>query len=60
MTAGQALRPDLTLAFLVWVGVVGFALNQLLPWAEARLFGQAAGRRRRDRARLARLASLSP
>jgi ABC-type nitrate/sulfonate/bicarbonate transport system permease component len=38
MTAGQALRPDLTLAFLVWVGVVGFALNQGLLFAEARLF----------------------
>ena len=39
MTAGQALRPDLTLAFLVWVGIVGFALNQGLLIAEARLFG---------------------
>ncbi len=28
MTSGQALRPDLTIAFLVWVGIVGFALNQ--------------------------------
>ena len=44
MTAGQALRPDLTLAFLVWVGVVGFALNQLLLLAEARLFRQGAAR----------------
>jgi NitT/TauT family transport system permease protein len=43
MTAGQALRPDLTLAFLVWVGVVGYALNQGLLLAEARLFGR--GRR---------------
>jgi ABC-type nitrate/sulfonate/bicarbonate transport system permease component len=38
MTAGQALRPDLTLAFLIWVGVVGFALNQALLFAQARLF----------------------
>ncbi len=30
MPAGQALRPDLMLAFLVWVGIVGFALNALL------------------------------
>jgi NitT/TauT family transport system permease protein len=44
MTAGQALRPDLTLAFLVWVGVVGFALNQGLRTAEARLFGREAPR----------------
>jgi len=42
MTAGQALRPDLTLAFLVWVGIVGFALNQLLLLLQARLFGEKA------------------
>jgi NitT/TauT family transport system permease protein len=42
MTAGQALRPDLTLAFLVWVGIVGFALNQGLLWAQGRLFGRIA------------------
>ena len=39
MTAGQALRPDLTIAFLVWVGIVGFALNQGLLFAQTRLFG---------------------
>ena len=27
MTAGQALRPDLMLAYVVWIGIVGFALN---------------------------------
>ena len=27
MTAQQALRPDLMLAYLVWLGVVGVALN---------------------------------
>jgi NitT/TauT family transport system permease protein len=42
MTAGQALRPDLTLAFLIWVGVVGFALNQVLLFAQARLFPRSA------------------
>ena len=41
MTAGQALRPDLTIAFLIWVGIVGFALNSGLLYAEARLFGEA-------------------
>ena len=40
MTASQALRPDLTLAFLVWVGCVGFALNQGMVFAQARLFGR--------------------
>ena len=27
MTAQQALRPDLMLAYLVWIGVIGYALN---------------------------------
>ena len=42
MAAGQALRPELMLAFLVWIGLVGYALNALLVFAQARLFGRAA------------------
>ena len=42
MTAGQALRPALMLAYLVWIGLVGFALNAALVFAQNRLFGQAA------------------
>ena len=42
MTAGQALRPDLMLAYLVWIGIVGFALNAALVLAQRRLFGRAA------------------
>lgn len=42
MTAAQALRPELMLAYLVWIGVVGFALNAALVFAQNRLFGQAA------------------
>jgi sulfonate transport system permease protein len=42
MTAGQALRPELMLAYLLWIGVVGFALNVLLVFAQQRLFGRAA------------------
>jgi ABC-type nitrate/sulfonate/bicarbonate transport system permease component len=42
MAAGQALRPELMLAYLAWIGVVGFALNALLVLAQTRLFGQAA------------------
>jgi ABC-type nitrate/sulfonate/bicarbonate transport system permease component len=42
MTAQQALRPDLMLAYLVWIGVVGFALNAALMVAQRRLFGRAA------------------
>ena len=42
MTAGQALRPDLTLAYVVWIGIVGYVLNLALVAAQRRLFGQAA------------------
>lgn len=42
MTAGQALRPDVMLAYLLWIGIVGFALNAALVFAQHRLFGQAA------------------
>ncbi len=42
MTAGQALRPDVMLAYLLWIGVVGFGLNAVLVFAQNRLFGQAA------------------
>ena len=42
MTAGQALRPELMLAYLVWIGIVGFALNAALVFAQSRLFGRAA------------------
>ena len=42
MTAAQALRPDLMLAYLVWIGIVGYALNEGLVFAQARLFGRAA------------------
>jgi sulfonate transport system permease protein len=41
MTAGQALRPALMLAYIVWIGVVGYALNAALVLAQARLFGEA-------------------
>jgi ABC-type nitrate/sulfonate/bicarbonate transport system permease component len=42
MTAGEALRPELMLAYLAWIGVVGFALNWGLVLAQNRLFGEAA------------------
>lgn len=42
MTAGQALRPELMLAYLVWIGVVGYSLNLALVMAQNRLFGRAA------------------
>jgi ABC-type nitrate/sulfonate/bicarbonate transport system permease component len=42
MLAQQTLRPELMLALLVWLGIVGWALNQLLVWSQKRLFGPAA------------------
>jgi ABC-type nitrate/sulfonate/bicarbonate transport system permease component/ABC-type lipoprotein export system ATPase subunit len=42
MLAQQALRPDLMLAYLVWIGAIGYALNILLIVAQHRLFGRAA------------------
>jgi NitT/TauT family transport system permease protein len=42
MTAQQALRPDLMLAYLVWIGVVGYLLNTGLVIAQRHLFGRAA------------------
>jgi NitT/TauT family transport system permease protein len=42
MTAQQALRPDLMLAYLVWIGIVGYGLNTGLVVAQRHLFGRAA------------------
>jgi ABC-type nitrate/sulfonate/bicarbonate transport system permease component len=41
MVAGQALRPALMLAYIVWIGIVGYVLNAALIVAQARLFGEA-------------------
>lgn len=40
--AQQTLRPELMLALLVWLGILGWAFNQLLLWSQKRLFGPAA------------------
>lgn len=40
--AQQTLRPELMLALLVWLGIVGWAFNQLLLWSQKFLFGPAA------------------
>lgn len=42
MTARQALRPELMLAYFLWIGFVGLALNGLLLLAQRNLFGRAA------------------
>src|SRR5204863_9087489 len=45
MLAQQALRPDLMLAYLVWIGAIGYALYILLIVAQHPLFGRAPLRR---------------
>jgi NitT/TauT family transport system permease protein len=42
MIAQQALRPDLMLAYLLWIGLIGYALNTGLMLAQKHLFGPAA------------------
>lgn len=42
LIAQQSLRPELMLAYLLWIGIVGFLVNALLAWAQGRLFGRAA------------------
>jgi ABC-type nitrate/sulfonate/bicarbonate transport system permease component len=42
MTAQQALMPDLMLAYLLWIGIVGYLLNSGLVIAQRHLFGRAA------------------
>ena len=42
MLAQQALRADLMLAYLFWIGAIGYGLNILLVVAQRRLFGRAA------------------
>jgi sulfonate transport system permease protein len=41
MMAEQSLHPALMLAFLVWIGIVGWTLNLALVTAQNRLFGPA-------------------
>ncbi|HWK67834.1 MAG TPA: ABC transporter permease subunit [Rhizobiaceae bacterium] len=42
LIAQQSLRPELMLAYLLWIGVVGLLVNALLAWGQSRLFGRAA------------------
>jgi ABC-type nitrate/sulfonate/bicarbonate transport system permease component len=41
MMAQQSLRPALMLAVVLWIGIVGVALNSVLMFAQKRLFGRA-------------------
>ena len=42
MMAGQSLQPALMLAFLVWIGVLGWVVNALMLLMQKHLFGPAA------------------
>lgn len=42
MMAEQSLHPDLMLAFLVWIGIVGWCWNWLMVTMQVHLFGAAA------------------
>jgi len=42
MTASQSLHPDLMFALVLWIGLIGWALNGSLLFAQRRLFGAAA------------------
>lgn len=45
MLAGSALNPAQMLAYLVWIGLVGFGMNGLLLAVQKRFFGYGAGAR---------------
>lgn len=42
MVASQSLHPDLMFAMLLWIGLVGWALNAVMVLAQRRLFGRVA------------------
>ena len=42
MEASQGLRPGLALAYLVWVGILGWAVNGLMLLIQKHVFGPAA------------------
>lgn len=42
LIAQQSLSPQLMLAYLLWIGIVGYTLNALLSFAQKRLLGRAA------------------
>jgi NitT/TauT family transport system permease protein len=43
MSAAQSLHPDLMFAMVLWIGLIGWALNAGLLFAQRRLFGVAGG-----------------
>ena len=43
MEAAQSLHPDLMLAFLIWVGVLGWGINAAMVYAQRRFFDPMMG-----------------
>jgi ABC-type nitrate/sulfonate/bicarbonate transport system permease component len=42
MLAEQSLHPELMLAYLLWIGIIGWGLNFAITSAQRRLFGRSA------------------
>ena len=42
MLAEQSLHPELMLAYLLWIGIIGWGLNFAIVGAQQRLFGRSA------------------
>ncbi len=42
MLAEQSLHPELMLAYLLWIGILGWGLNLTITTAQRRLFGRSA------------------
>jgi NitT/TauT family transport system permease protein len=42
MLAEQSLHPELMLAYLLWIGIIGWGLNFAIVNAQRRLFGRSA------------------
>jgi NitT/TauT family transport system permease protein len=42
MLAEQSLHPELMLAYLLWIGIIGWGLNFAITNAQRRLFGRSA------------------
>jgi ABC-type nitrate/sulfonate/bicarbonate transport system permease component len=40
MEAQSSLHPDLGLAYLTWIGLLGWSINNVLLWLQRRLFGR--------------------
>jgi NitT/TauT family transport system permease protein len=42
MRAQETVQPDLMLAYLIWIGLIGAGFNSGIIWLQDRLFGRGA------------------